>query len=643
MLGGGGEDDDSAEIVKPIVFKPDLYTAAAANNTEEVLKLCGEAVPPTYVHEKSGWTPLHWAAKNGNVEMVAALIEHGATAPYHRMVKREQMKKIKAARELEEAKKAQSTTTLEVSPTEGDNEATGAENAENAEATEESKGGEGESKDAGAASSTGVAVTTGNANETNEGKGADAPTEGGSTAPSQTTATQAVASSVADVAAVDNGLDEEFDEDDDDLDYDTAMERKAETSTNLLKNTPLLWACTKGYLRIVWLLLMDGYSPNDTDNLENNALHLAATAGNPKVIQVLADDGAYSTKVNVYKNLPIDMATQKECRQILLECMEKGASMTLQDISRKHSENLKKFTKATSNLELAIKTTNNVEGIRSLSDILTISKEIGLADNLISEGESIIEKLEVGIELLADLEMVQKNMPIRDQEQFSTIHKLESTVIKAKRVGSDPGQIVYAEELISKCEMEYWVCALTKRLESVECATDPNEHDMKRLQSAVHKGQVLKVDENISEKGDLLCKRLFAELGMTRALNTVPTSTKLPLKEGAEYPDDYWGEDDTGHIVETPGYPHPPVETGEYQWEPSKAMSSLLTAIANIKSSYTGAEELGANPDVCLEAKTKLAKAEKDMKILKVKDEADKALAIEATAKLCKKKGKGKK
>ena len=72
-------------------------------------------------------------------------------------------------------------------------------------------------------------------------------------------------------------------------------------------------------------------------------------------------------------------------------------------------------------------------------------------------------------------------------------------------------------------------------------------------------------------------------------------------------------------------------------------MSSLLTAIANIKSSYTGAEELGANPDVCLEAKTKLAKAEKDMKILKVKDEADKALAIEATAKLCKKKGKGKK
>ena len=50
---------------------------------------------------------------------------------------------------------------------------------------------------------------------------------------------------------------------------------------------------------------------------------------------------------------------------------------------------------------------------------------------------------------------------------------------------------------------------------------------------------------------------------------------------------------------------------------------------------------LGANPAVIAAAKEKLLKAEKQLKVLDVKDAADKALALEAVAKLVKKMKKG--
>lgn len=82
-----------------------------------------------------------------------------------------------------------------------------------------------------------------------------------------------------------------------------------ETSANLLLNTPLQWAVVKGHLRAVWLLLLDGYSANDRDHLGNNSLHLAAVNGHLQILKVLVEDGGRANIVNIYKNLPIDMAT----------------------------------------------------------------------------------------------------------------------------------------------------------------------------------------------------------------------------------------------------------------------------------------------------------------------------------------------
>ena len=119
-------------------------------------------------------------------------------------------------------------------------------------------------------------------------------------------------------------------------------EKELEVSIDLLKNTPLLWATLKGYLRVIWLLLADGYSPNDKDSLDNTSLHLASAYGDAKIVNVLIDDGASANLVNIYKNLPIDMAKNKECRDIISVAMVVGASMTEYDMQVKHEHNIRK-------------------------------------------------------------------------------------------------------------------------------------------------------------------------------------------------------------------------------------------------------------------------------------------------------------
>ena len=99
----GDPEEEEEEKPEPRIFKPDLYEAAMENDTQRVFTYLEEHVPPTHVDETSGWTPLHWAAKHGNVQMAHLLIEFGASAPYHRMVTQKLRAKKKAE---EEAKKA---------------------------------------------------------------------------------------------------------------------------------------------------------------------------------------------------------------------------------------------------------------------------------------------------------------------------------------------------------------------------------------------------------------------------------------------------------------------------------------------------------------------------------------------------------
>jgi len=59
-----------------------LMTAVKADNTAEAIKLIGKGADPNSRTSPGGWSALHYAAMNGNVEVVQALLKAGADPNY---------------------------------------------------------------------------------------------------------------------------------------------------------------------------------------------------------------------------------------------------------------------------------------------------------------------------------------------------------------------------------------------------------------------------------------------------------------------------------------------------------------------------------------------------------------------------------
>ncbi len=65
--------------------KPDsvsLMTAVKADNTADAKSLIGKGADANSRTSPNGWSALHYAARNGNVEIVQALLNAGADANY---------------------------------------------------------------------------------------------------------------------------------------------------------------------------------------------------------------------------------------------------------------------------------------------------------------------------------------------------------------------------------------------------------------------------------------------------------------------------------------------------------------------------------------------------------------------------------
>lgn len=446
--------------------------------------------------------------------------------------------------------------------------------------------------------------------------------------------------------------------DDEDDDPEIAEDHKNEDAAELNKNTPLLWASIKGHLRVVWALLSEGYSPNNVDDMGNNAVHLSASNSHFKVLKILVDDGGNCNAVNMYRNSPLELATQRDIRDYLIESQEKCALMTEKDIQDKHEQNLKGFSRLQNNLISTINQSNTIsphngasslDCIRRLADCIEESKIWGVDEELILQGEQNMLKLEVTQDLMTDTLALQKETPMQSQEKYvQYVHKLERTLMKAENAGVERQQIQFAKDLIVCCQIEYWISVLALRLTGIDCARDCNEHDMIRLKQAILKGQALRAADVIVDAAAALLGKMEAELGMSRALIGIPTITLPPVipkgvaAEDFVVPEGWWKECDCGKITETEGYPAPP-EGGEYIWEPSESYTSLQKSIIALKSSLNGAEDLNANPNVIAESKAKIVIAEKQLKSLDHKNEVDKATAIDTATKLAKKLKKGKK
>mmetsp|Transcript_10716 Transcript_10716/g.11558 ORF Transcript_10716/g.11558 Transcript_10716/m.11558 type:complete len:590 (+) Transcript_10716:31-1800(+) len=574
------QDDEEVELVDPATLIPDLFAATSQNNTEQVLRYLEMGVPPSYYDSKSGLTALHLASMKGNVVVVKRLLECGASQPYHNCVTKLKKASSPKAKKLRQMDSKLTSISEAVEGEDGPLD----ETKETAEAEKDVDG------DLDAEESLGI-----------------------------------------DLNAI-----------------------TSDTTIDYTKNTPLLWATHSGHLRVVWLLLIDGYSPSDTDRMMNNALHLAAAYGDVKILQALISDGGNANAVNFYKNKPIDMAKNKAVRDLLAVAMEAGASMTDEDRRVKHEQNIRQYQKMTRSVEDAIAEANAVKNNsprgtitvtskrvnRILLDAIELGKEYSLDEDLILQAEDLLKKIEVSQELAEDIIALQSLAPIKEQSIYiEYVYKLEKSIEKAVEVKTDDYQIQYGMELIAKSQAEYWLNVLLERLKDVTTANDTNEHDMNKLRKALEKAEALHGHEELVENGRRFLGRLDAELGLFRALRAIPVFK--PMIENP--PEGYWTERDVGHIEENEGFPLPPPETGEYLWIQSEALSTFSSAVARLKEIYNSPDAVNANPKIVADAKERLTKAEKELKQLENKEEADRTSAIEAAKKAAKKLKKKKK
>jgi len=76
------ELEEEEEQIDPETLAPDLFAAAKGDDLGKVKELVEQGVPITHVDEATLWTALHWAANNGNLELVRLLLGLDAAAVY---------------------------------------------------------------------------------------------------------------------------------------------------------------------------------------------------------------------------------------------------------------------------------------------------------------------------------------------------------------------------------------------------------------------------------------------------------------------------------------------------------------------------------------------------------------------------------
>ncbi|CAD8212296.1 unnamed protein product [Paramecium pentaurelia] len=84
-----------------------------------------------------------------------------------------------------------------------------------------------------------------------------------------------------------------------------------------VRSTPLMWACFKGHVQVVWLLLKAGLSWEDVDQFGNNSVHLAASGGNQVVFQTLLFYGIAVDRPNTRGHTAKDLATNAYILQLI--------------------------------------------------------------------------------------------------------------------------------------------------------------------------------------------------------------------------------------------------------------------------------------------------------------------------------------
>ena len=77
-----GEEEEEEEQMDQATLDANLIKAAKENDIENVHFFLSKHATPTAADDNK-WTPLLWAANNGNEEIVRLLLKHNAAVPYN--------------------------------------------------------------------------------------------------------------------------------------------------------------------------------------------------------------------------------------------------------------------------------------------------------------------------------------------------------------------------------------------------------------------------------------------------------------------------------------------------------------------------------------------------------------------------------
>lgn len=80
---------------------------------------------------------------------------------------------------------------------------------------------------------------------------------------------------------------------------------------NNAANTPLMWACNKGFYKIVWLLLREGLDWKETDSFGNNCVHMAASSNSLITLEAMLEWGVTTYAKNTRGHHAIDLTTEE--------------------------------------------------------------------------------------------------------------------------------------------------------------------------------------------------------------------------------------------------------------------------------------------------------------------------------------------
>mmetsp|Transcript_13271 Transcript_13271/g.17494 ORF Transcript_13271/g.17494 Transcript_13271/m.17494 type:complete len:529 (-) Transcript_13271:993-2579(-) len=414
-------------------------------------------------------------------------------------------------------------------------------------------------------------------------------------------------------------------------------------------NTPLHWAAYKGRIRTVWVLLQEGYSPNDIDEMGNTPVHLSASGGHDQILRILLDDGGNPHAKNKFRNTPLEVAVTDVGKKMLDEAMEQPVPSRKQ-MEEMHRKNLEVFLVVEQHLRQTMtEVQDTASGMGLMERVALLRKDIEAAEDmavdteLIEDAQEIVDGLLLQEELRVQIEKVQKDEPIITQTQYTDlVNPLSNLLAKGEERNLAPTMCATAKFLVQKSHCEYWLKVALNRLQTVDCATEDHVRDMSRLKEAIQKADASEGEKELVAEAMARHAKLTSELEITRSMGGFP-EVRVPIEEA---PKDYYQPSDVGHIMVDDHYPLPPPDTGEYVWIPSESLKSFRAAHDRLAAAVEKGGLAQANQDAIAQGEEKLKESNEVLKKLVVKDDEDflaaKAVAEKAAKKL-KKKKKGKK